>query len=389
MAWEWRKQLISAQLPWGELFKESGSTFAEGCKIIAKKVSDLLRESTRSPKEGEKSGEGNANYETLSGYLNLLLIHCEQLFSEDAELPEEIAKVVIEDVVDSYLGYASAAVTTTAVNATGRVYSCNSAIWSIVAILLQNTVSSSCGLRILEIFQKHLEKLCHDNSDSTANASNIISIIAHAIKKADPISIESNIFSMSDLFEEVLSLLKEVELKVCQLLSSMLLPLLIASEPSARTARVWKFVQDVHSQSLCVTCLGSDLILTIFCCLSDVFLHNTSSPFTILCQFPARNSSRSEPVFDLREEDEFWEIVQDGLVSDDPLARKQSMYLVRSVLESVERSSVGSVASAGRVFWWDKDCEKQLRKAWDDLVLVLETMEEKQVGLMCGVDFVV
>jgi len=377
MSWKQQRQFISAQLPWGELLKESGSDFTGGCSIIVKKVSDLLlSESIPSPKgDGEGDGEGKV-YEKLAGYLSLLLIHFEQLLNEDAKPLEEITNVVIYDVVDSYLGFASAVPTAFEEG----VYACNSAIWSIAVILLQSTASSG----ILEIFQKHLENLCHD-SQSTTYASLLISIVAHTIKKVDPILIETNAFSTSDLFEGVLSVLKEVELKICQVICSTLLPLLVAGEPAARTVRVWRFVQDVHSQSICVTSLGSDLILTIFCCLSDVYLyHNSSSPFAILCQSSA--SSRSEPVYDLRTEDEFWEIVQEGLVSDDPLARKQSMHLVRSVLESVESGSVGSIASSGHVFWWDKDCAKQLKKAWGDLVLILETMEEKQVrGKFSGI----
>ena len=35
--------------------------------------------------------------------------------------------------------------------------------------------------------------------------------------------------------------------------------------------------------------------------------------------------------------------------------------------------------SEGGVFWWRSECEGVLSAVWDDLVLLLHTMEEKQV----------
>lgn len=41
--------------------------------------------------------------------------------------------------------------------------------------------------------------------------------------------------------------------------------------------------------------------------------------------------------------------------------------------------SGGEVMSEGGVFWWRKECEDVLSAVWEDLVLLLHTMEEKQV----------
>jgi len=38
-----------------------------------------------------------------------------------------------------------------------------------------------------------------------------------------------------------------------------------------------------------------------------------------------------------------------------------------------------SIKSGKWVFWWDEGYAEELQKAWDDLILILETMEEKQV----------
>ena len=48
------------------------------------------------------------------------------------------------------------------------------------------------------------------------------------------------------------------------------------------------------------------------------------------------------------------------------------------VLVSVREG--GEVVSEGGVFWWRKENEDLLNAAWQDLVLLLHTMEEKQVG---------
>jgi len=60
------------------------------------------------------------------------------------------------------------------------------------------------------------------------------------------------------------------------------------------------------------------------------------------------------------------------------------MYLLHCVLMSVQghklQSRSGqSFKSEMWVFWWDEGYAEELQKAWDDLILILETMEEKQV----------
>lgn len=55
------------------------------------------------------------------------------------------------------------------------------------------------------------------------------------------------------------------------------------------------------------------------------------------------------------------------------------MSVLLRVLCSVRSESVGEVMSEGGVFWWRRDCEDVLSAVWEDLVLLLHTMEEKQV----------
>ena len=377
----------AAQFSLSDLLEETGVQSSAGCKIIISKVSALLSENYSffdSECLGEK--QVRTNLQTLSQYLCSLLVVLPQLLCED-EGSGDIADTVVCDVIDPYLDFLA-----TVVEENEFISSCNSTIWSVASLLLQSkNVLKACGPCILSTFSKLLEKLCKGNASMydgycTANATPIISVIAHALNKAGPIEIERSGLSLAGLFDGSLRVLKEADLRTCYVICSTLLPLLVAGDPAGRSNQLWKFVKDVHSQAVCVTSLGSDLILAIFCCLSDMFLYsNMSSPFSVLCRAPGNGAA--ELALDLRWEDQFWEIVQGGLVSHDAQARKQAMYLVRSVLESVQGSKAGDVVvtSKKHVFWWSQDCEVTLKKAWDDLVLILETMEEKQVSGLCSV----
>lgn len=44
----------------------------------------------------------------------------------------------------------------------------------------------------------------------------------------------------------------------------------------------------------------------------------------------------------------------------------------------------GDVMSEGGVFWWKREYEDVLSTVWEDLVLLLHTMEEKQVEECCS-----
>ncbi len=375
-----------ARLPWSELLKVNGINTSEGCNAFIKKISDLFRGNFHLF-NGAFSSESQvkANGEKLTQYLESLQFLLMQLLSEGNDghrnCTLKVCQEISCDVIDPYLELLSTGYYTS----NESISSINLAVQSISSMLLQ--YNSAMGQKILDIFLYKLEKLyknslvMHENH-SMSNVYSIISILSHAINQAGPVKLESNELSLAELFEKTLSVLKEGDLRTCHLVCSTLLPLLVVGDPKGRAVRIWKFVKDVYSRTICVVTLGIDLILTIFCCLSDIFLYrNESSPFSaFFCR--SQVVGREEPVLDLRKDDQFWEMVQYGLMSHDALARKQALYLVRSVLASVrELKSNDCVVSDQQVFWWSKDCEALLSKAWDDLVLILETMEEKQVSI--------
>ena len=165
------------------------------------------------------------------------------------------------------------------------------------------------------------------------------------------------------------------------LVSRSILPLFITSGSGvSRLRKVWQLIKSVHANKTTVELNNMEVVLTLLCCFHDVFIvYDSSSPFSPSFPKELRESTDGHALFDLRGEQDFWAIVQVGLTSPDPLSRKRSMYLLHCVLVSVQKAGGESVSSASHVFWWEKESAQRLQTVWNDLVLVLETLEEKQV----------
>ena len=182
------------------------------------------------------------------------------------------------------------------------------------------------------------------------------------------------------LFGALLKLVVSCDPGTLFLISSTLLPLFIAEGELGRLEKIWDLIKSVHSNKTTVESNRLELLLVLLCCLHDVFIaHDSSSPFS--SHFPSDlfETTQGCALLDLRKEESFWAIVQEGLTSSDPLSRKRSMYLLHCVLVSVQRSGGRAVSSTEWVFWWEEESAKPLLAIWNDLVLVLETLEEKQV----------
>ena len=173
------------------------------------------------------------------------------------------------------------------------------------------------------------------------------------------------------LLSRVISLLVATPTNQSFLVSSLVLPYLLVSDTA--NEEVWQFVVGVWSHERNVESRSIDLCLTLLCCLVHVFVPGRA---------PLAPNIRPTPVpfYDVRGHRTFWEILQFGLIDFDPLNRKRCQFLLDSVLESV--SGYG-VVNGGEVFWWNycDDEEKEMKGVWSDIMLMLETLEEKQVTL--------
>ena len=219
-----------------------------------------------------------------------------------------------------------------------------------------------------------------------AMSCSIILPVLQLMLESSCVQISSDHFG--ELFEALLNLVQHCDSNTHFFhISSTLLPLFISDGQVDRLTKVWDLIRAVHLSKTSVESNSSEFVLTLLCCLHDVFIgRDESSPFSRSYPTSLFDAAGGRALLDLRKEDDFWAIVQDGLTSTDPLSRKRCMYLLHCVLVSVQKScggdgggGGGSVSSSNWVFWWETGSAKLLMAIWDDLVLVLETLEEKQV----------
>jgi hypothetical protein len=306
----------------------------------------------------------------------------------------EVGRKVVCDLVDPYLIAISSNCYFSATTNRLKLVAHIQALGSVCGTLLQNSAARiSLGGDVIEVFVKLFSKFCNQrscevpeemNAGCALNPATVIGVLDHMLLTANPDEIESSDFPLSSLFDSVLQLLQHSDLSICYLLTSSILPLFITHSHLDRVQRVWDFVVEVHCQKLCTSSQSSDLVLTILCCFTNFFIScSHASPFS--CLLSNFLSARLTPVYDLRTEPLFWSIILEGLASHDPISRKRCMYLVQCVLMSVKRGGVGGeeeLVADGGVFWWRIESGKELSLAWDSLILILETMEEKQVRII-------
>lgn len=89
---------------------------------------------------------------------------------------------------------------------------------------------------------------------------------------------------------------------------------------------------------------------------------------------------------DLRCDSDFWALLQKGLLSKDSVNRKRSLYLTKRIVDICETNCLevnsGPVSdlTGVPVFCWSKKNATCLTKIWQDMILLLEVFEEKQVS---------
>ena len=250
----------------------------------------------------------------------------------------------------------------------------------IVSEAFVGVVTELCQQRSLE------SKVCDDddgNIESGLGALNFATVLRTFLdrinlQKLDECTHLERVFSA--LFESLLLLLQRCDdASLIFIIVSTILPHFITAKHTQRAQTLWDFARSVWRSEVTVECSEKDLSLSILCTFHDVFIcYDVASPFSV--SFPTE-VLESSPLVDLRGSAAFWEITRKGLADSDSLCRKRSMYLLHCVLLSVEREPAVEVSSEGGVFWWEEGNSKELQQVWGDLTLVLETMEEKQVGL--------
>ena len=390
-----------------ETLKDAGVSIEEWCTMAVEKITLLLQpqyvpEQTSSDGlESQTSSE--FPHEIVSHYFQTLSVSIKGIGNDNIC---KIGNQIVCDIcvpylrilsIDNRLKPASKLSVAAALNALANL---------LHALLLQEGSSSLRAKIINDVFISVIDQLCSQKSFESKfheglqveptevgteakcifDPQLIISLLHSVFEATGVESIEQMDAeiepAIAALFGRLLILLQHCDLSSCFLLASSLLPLFVTKTHMERVLELWDLVTSIRRGKTTVDCSESDLTLIILCCFHDVFVcHNESSPFA--SPFSPEVLS-SAPILDLRMNSTFWSIVQEGLVSSDPLARKRCMYLLHCVLMSVqdrklESSSGQSVRSDKWVFWWGEVCAGELQKVWGDLILILETMEEKQV----------
>lgn len=261
--------------------------------------------------------------------------------------------------------------------------------------LLLNTIVSWCVHVVNdEICSQQSFQSEQQGASTAANAepmtsSVVLPLLQFVLESSTGVRRGDNCFS--ELFEVLLKLVTNCEpgahfFLICStLLPKFITTTIVGDTQLERLKRIWELIKSVHLNKTTVESNKMELVLTLLCCFHDVFIvHDDSSPFS--SSFPANlfEVTGGRALLDLRKEDIFWAILQEGLTSSDPLSRKRCMYLLHCVLVSVQKPGGDSisgerVSSMNWVFWWEETNSKRLLAVWNDLVLVLETLEEKQV----------
>ena len=256
---------------------------------------------------------------------------------------------------------------------------CTTAIQNLLSLLSSDGIAQVCVVQYLSsLFKSVGNSLSAPSEETNFNAQFVLTFVSEIFQKISVECLEKGGSDFSCVFEQALGVLKLSDAKMCFVLASSILPRFITSLHTHRAEKIWSLVEAVYLGRVNVEQIQLEFILTILCCFRDVFVqHDKSSPFSN----PFVHSVLSlSPLVDIRVKITFWRVIQEGLVSANPFSRKRCMYLVNCVLLSALDCKTSDICSEGQVFWWAAENTKQLKSVWDDLILVLETMEEKQVN---------
>lgn len=145
------------------------------------------------------------------------------------------------------------------------------------------------------------------------------------------------------------------------ILLSLLPKLLSITKTNLILKCVWEYISN---NSLKTTELNEKLFC--LCSLADFFL-TTGSTRTSLC---------------LMNEEEFWKIIQLGLINSDPLLRKEALYLLKRAVDIADQKS--AVINT-ELFFWKSTNKVRLKQLWELVFIILEVLEEKQAHLVIPV----
>ena len=254
----------------------------------------------------------------------------------------------------------------------------------------------------------------HDDHQQTAGSTTDDHMFKHISVTFLSVLFNSNsvlprLFAFSPEYDDkvlqiLLSVLRISSVTLCYHITGQLLPCLIQQSalPSAMAESVWEFICSVWLNKTTVETNSLDASLTMLCCLHHFYINASTSLFSPPPPPPPPPGNDGDgslqhcmALIDVRVKKSFWRIVQIALVDTNPLSRKRGAFLLHKVLHSVDMLPAGSGKkgkregnfgtghSEGCVFWWgcgSDEEHKEMQSVWEGVVLLLETLEEKQAS---------
>ena len=174
-------------------------------------------------------------------------------------------------------------------------------------------------------------------------------------------------------FDSILSIIETSQTNVCTRLTAVILPKMLLHQPNllqSRCSKIWNKIVSIYSTGKQDTKAVNTNVFITLCGLVNYFI-------------PYGAVQETDNSFSVTSRIELWRIIQSGLIHSDPLARKQSLFLLKRVIDWYSTSGSSIKVLEGEngppVFaWMDKD-KKHLVNMWADFFLLYETLQEVQV----------
>uniref|UniRef100_A0A1B6CIL5 tRNA (guanosine(18)-2'-O)-methyltransferase TARBP1 n=1 Tax=Clastoptera arizonana TaxID=38151 RepID=A0A1B6CIL5_9HEMI len=92
-------------------------------------------------------------------------------------------------------------------------------------------------------------------------------------------------------------------------------------------------------------------------------------------------SKRRDSLF-LLDKEEFWTVIQLGLSDNDPILRKEALYLLKRSLDTIQENNIHL---NGTIFCLRNSNSKKFKEIWELIFIIFEVLEEKQSHLVLPV----
>ena len=179
------------------------------------------------------------------------------------------------------------------------------------------------------------------------------------------------------LFNEVTQAMLLVDDMVVGRMMSLLLPVMIGGKVmNSHVSMLWAAIKTCHEmhgyKSMAESAnVLSDRPIFLLCGIADVFF--PTSGFT-----PAVTS--------LLQNSDFWTVLQTGFFHPSSLTRKRTIYLLKRIIDIIDTENIqlGHTSDGQEQprFWWTCSRRGELTEMWMNYILLMETLEEKQVQLL-------